>query len=98
MLIEIGDETVFLILAYRTPDPVESFIQDLIAILVEFPTEYRPLVVGDYNLDQLFYENILMLNGLQQPFHCHQQSHFTKHIHGGILDLVFDSGRSDPVA
>ena len=95
---EIGDETVFLILVYREPDLVESIIQDLIGILVELPTEYRPFVFGDYNLDKLFYENIQMLNGLRQQFHCHQQSHFTKHIHGDILDPVFDSGRCDPVA
>ena len=39
-----------------------------------------------------------MLNGLRQQFHLHQWSYFATHIHKGILDIVFHSGRCDPVA
>ena len=98
MLMEIHDETVILVVVYRTPGPVGLFIQDFIGILLELPTDCRTFVMGHFNLDQLLYENILMLNGLRLQFHLHQLSHFATHIHGGILDLVFDSVRCDPVA
>ena len=55
---EIDDETVILVVVYRKPGPVELFIQDLIGILLELPTECRTFVIGDFNLDQILYENI----------------------------------------
>ena len=97
VLKEIDDETVILVVVYRRPGPVGLFIQDLIDILLELPTECRTFSIGDFNLDQLLYENILMLNDLWQQFHLHQRSHFAIHAHGGILHLIFDSGRCDPV-
>ena len=45
MFIEIGDETVILVLVYRKPGALGSFIQDLIGILLEVPTEYRTFVI-----------------------------------------------------
>ena len=87
-----------LLLAYRKPGPVGLFMQDFIGTLLGLPTEYRTFVIKDFNLDQLLYENIIMLNGLRQQFHLHQGSYFATHVHGGILDLVFDSSRCDAIA
>ena len=67
---EISDKTVILVLVYRKPGPAGSFIQDRIGILLELPTEYRTFVIGDFNLDQLLYENILMFHGLFVTFCC----------------------------
>ena len=51
MLMEIDGETVILGLVHRKPGPAGSFIQDLICILLELPTEYRTFVIRDFNLD-----------------------------------------------
>ena len=61
---EIGDETVVLVVIYRKPGPVGSFIQNLIGILLELLTKYRTFVNADFNLDLLLYEHIQMLNAM----------------------------------
>ena len=38
-----------------------------------------------------------MLDDTKQEFHLCQCSHFAMHIHGGMMALVFDDGKSDPV-
>lgn len=40
-LAEIGNETVPLVLLHRKQGPLGSFIQDLIGVLLELPTECR---------------------------------------------------------
>lgn len=39
-----------------------------------------------------------MLHGLRQQCHLCEWSDYSTHIYGGILDLVFNGGRCDPVA
>ena len=39
VLLEIADESVILVLVYRKPGPAGTFIQDLIGIHLELPTE-----------------------------------------------------------
>ena len=91
VLIEIENERVLLLLVYRKPGPVGNFINDLIDELSQLPTEYRILIVGDFNLDQMLSENVEKINPLITRFKLHQRSQYSTHIHGGILDLVFDN-------
>lgn len=51
MFMEIYGETAVLGLVYRKAGPIGSFIQDLMCIDLELPTEYRTYVTGDFNLD-----------------------------------------------
>ena len=41
--------------------------------------------------------NIDVLNEVLPPTTFHQRSQYSTHLHGGILDLVFDDNKSDPV-
>ena len=98
VVIEIENEHVLLVLVYRPPGAVGSFINNLIDELTQLPTAYRILIVGDFNLDQMLRENIEKINPLIAQFNLHQCSQYSTHIHGGILDLVFDSKRSELVS
>ena len=55
------------------------------------------ILCGDFNLDQLLQENVNAFNRLLQEFNLHQRVTYSTHIHGGILDLVFDQERKDTV-
>ena len=71
VLMEIDDETVILVVVYRKSGPVGLFIQDLIGIRLEFPTECRTFVIGDFNLNQSLYENILTITSPSAvTFYC----------------------------
>ena len=98
VVMEIENEHVLLVLVYRPPGAVGSFINNLIDELTQLPTAYRTLIVGDFNLDQMLRENIEKINPLIAQFNLHQRSQYSTHIHGGILDLVFDSKSSDLVS
>ena len=89
VVIQVENEYVLLVLVYRTP--VGNFINDLIGELTQLPTEYRMLIVGDFNLDQMLHENVEKMNPLIAQFNLHQRSQYSTHIHVGILDLVFDN-------
>ena len=98
ILIKVEDEHILLILVYRPPGPIDTFIQELIDELGRLPTvEYRTLIVGDFNLDQMLDENVETLEALITRFNFHQRSHYSTHILGGILDLVLDDGKSESV-
>ena len=55
------------------------------------------ILCGDFNLDQLLQENVNAFQRLLQEFNLHQRVTYSTHIHGGILDLVFDQARTDAV-
>ena len=59
--------------------------------------KYRTLIIGDVNWDQILEERVRTFDTFFAHFNCHQRSHYSTHIHGGILDLVFDDMRSEPV-
>ena len=98
VLVEIEKELVLIVLLYRAPGPLGTFINDLIEELDDLPTtEYKTLVVGDFNLDQMLIENEEKFNPIITEFNFHQRSHYSTHIYGGILDLVFDNKNSECV-
>ena len=52
-MLEIERETIFLLMVYRMPGPLGSFIDDFISLINELPTQHRLLITGDFNLDQM---------------------------------------------
>ena len=56
------------------------------------------LIVGDFSLDQMLPEHVAKVNPLIQNFNLSQHSQHSIHIHGGILDLVFDTSNSNAVS
>ena len=60
--------------------------------------QHRILTVGDSSLDQMLPENFANIVPLIQSFDLSQRSQHSTHIHGGILDLVFDSSNSNIVS
>ena len=98
VLIEIHDERILLVLVYRAPGALHSFIHDLIQTVRDISSLHRILLVGDFNLDQRLQENVDVVDPLVTQFGFHQRSQYTTHIHGGILDLVFDDRNSDTVS
>ena len=60
--------------------------------------QHRMLIVGDFNLDQMLSKHVARVNPLVQNFKLSQHSQYSTHIHGGILDLVFDTSNSNAVS
>ena len=56
------------------------------------------LIVGYFNLVQMLLEHVAKVNPLIQNFNLSQRSQYSTHIHGGILDLVFDTSKSSAVS
>ena len=98
IVLEIERETIVLVIMYYMPGPLGSFIDDFISLINELPTQHRMLIVGDFNLDQMLPEHVAKVNPLIQNFNLSQHSQYSTHIHGGILDLVFDTSNSSAVS
>ena len=98
IVLEIKKETILSIIVYRMPGPLGSFIDDFILLINELPTQHRMLIVGDFNLDQTLPEHVAKFDPLIQSFNLYQRSQYSTHIHGGILDLVFDTSNSNTVS
>ena len=98
IVLEIEKETILLVIVYRMPGPLGSFIGDFISLINELPTQHRMSIVGDFNLDQMLLEHVAKVNPLIQNFNLSQRSQYSTHIHGGILDLVFDTSKSNAVS
>ena len=62
VLVDIDNERILVVLVYRAPGPLGTFINDLIEQLNNLPTRYRTVVIGDFNLDQMLSENIEKFN------------------------------------
>ena len=57
-VLEIEKETLLLVIVYRIPGPLGTFIDDFILLINEQPTQHLMLIVGDFNLDQMLPENV----------------------------------------
>jgi hypothetical protein len=103
VLLQIDNEIIFLVLVYRCPGPIGTFVTDITQaieqILRENPVskEFRTMVLGDFNWDQMLPEHIASLTPFSSHFDLSQRSKYSTHIKGGILDLVFDDKRDDDV-
>ena len=100
VLLMIGDENVLVIVVYQPPGrPRNVFPYQLLQQLelIEEVRTYRTIIVGDFNADQMLAENVSAYADLSHRFNLTQRSLYSTHIHGGILDLVLDTGKHDPV-
>ena len=61
----------------------------------ELPRQHTILIVDDFSLGQILPNNVANMAPLIQNFKLPQHSQYSILIHGGILDLVFDSSNSD---
>ena len=98
IVLEIEKETNLFVIVYPMPGPLDFFIDDFISLIHELPTQHRMLVVGDFNLDQMLPEHVAKVDPLIQNLKLSQRSQYSTHIHGGMLDLVFDTLKSNTVS
>ena len=80
------------------PDPLGSFIDDFVLLINELPTQHRMLIVGDFNLGQMLPEHVVKVEPLVQTFNLSQHSQHSTHIHGVILNLVFNTSNLNTVS
>ena len=98
IVLEIEKETNLFVIVYPMPGPLDSFIDDFISLIHELPTQHRMLVVVDFNLDQMLPEHVAKVDPLIQNLKLSQRSQYSTHMHGGMLDLVFDTLNSNTVS
>ena len=91
-------ETISLAVVYRMPGPLSTFIDDLISTISELSAQYRAQIDGYVNLDQMLPTIVTKIEPLIQNFNLSQRSQYSTHIHGGILNLVFDTSNSNVVS
>ena len=65
--------------------------------MIEETRHYRTILCGDFNLDQMIKKNVAAFQQLCEYFNFVQHIKYSTHIHGGILDLVFDREGSEAV-
>ena len=96
--LEMEKETLLLAIVYCILGPLGSFIDDVILLINELPTHHSMLIVGDFNLYQMFPEHVVKVDPLIQNFNMSQFSQYSAHAREGILDLVFDTSNSNIVS
>ena len=57
-----------MVIVYRMPGPLASFIDDFILLINELPTQHRMLIICDFNLDRMLPEHVTKLVPLIQYF------------------------------
>ena len=100
-LIEVKAERILIAIVYRAPTTptISTFINGLIGIVTEnLHDGDRLVILGDFNMDQMLPENVEKCRPLLELFHLHQRSKYSTHESGGILDLVFDNEKAQPVS
>ena len=55
-------------------------------------------LLGDFNLDQMLQENVNRMHPITERFNLHQRSHYSTHVQGSILDLVYDTKITESVS
>ena len=98
IVLEIEKEAILLLIVYRMPCPLGSFIDDFLSLINEPPAQHGMLIVDDFNLDQMLLEHVAKVDPVVQNFNLSQVSQYSTHIHGGILGLVFDTSNSNTVS
>ena len=70
---------------------MQEFLDDLKEEIEALPSEYRKIVVGDFNFDLRLENNELALTNHLYHLNMVQKVSYTTHIEGGILDLIIDA-------
>ena len=98
IVLEIEKETILLVIVYRMAGLLGSFLDNFISLINELPTQHSMLIAGHFNLDQMLHEHVAKVDPPIQKFHLSQRSQYSTHIHGRILDVVFDTSNSNTVS
>ena len=98
IVLEIGKETFVLVIVYHATSPVGFLIDGFVLLMNELSTQYRILIVGNFNLDQFFSKIVVKIAPLIQNLSLSRHSQCSPHIVWGILDLAFDSCNSKIVS
>ena len=85
IVLEIEKETILLVIIYRMPGLLGSFIDDFISLINELPKQHRMLIVGDFNLAQMLPEHVAKVDPLIQNFSLSQCSQYSTHTQGNIV-------------
>ena len=100
LLMNIDGKIILIVLVYRPPGGQRDlFIYQLLQELsmLEETRHYRTILCGDFNLDQMIQDNVDAFHQLCECFKFVQRVKYSTHIHGGILDLVFDQEGTEAV-
>ena len=73
-VLKIKKQFLLLVIVYRVTGPVGTFTDDFMLLISEQPTQHRILIVGDFNHDQMFLENVAKVDVLIQNFNLSQRS------------------------
>ena len=79
IVLEIEKDTILLVIVYRMPAPLGSFIDDFISLIIELPTQHMMLIVGDFNLDQMLPEHAAKVNPPIRNFNLSQHLQYPIH-------------------
>ena len=64
VVLEMEKETLLLVIVYCISGPLGTFIDDFNLLINEQPIQHRILIVGDFNLDQMFPESVAKVDPL----------------------------------
>ena len=93
--IEYENCSLIIAIVYRKDGiSANQFMVDLIEEIDALPNDCRKIIVGDFNLDVRLQTNKDIIDLFSQQIHMQQKVTYSTHIHGGILDLVFDCNDS----
>ena len=64
VVLEMEKETLLLVIVYCISGPLGTFIDDFVLLINELPIQHKILIVDDFNLDQMFPENVTKIDPL----------------------------------
>ena len=85
IVLEIGKETFVLVIVYHATSPVGFLIDGFILLMNELSTQYRILIVGNFNLDQFFSKIVVKIAPLIQNLNLSRHSQYSPHIVWGNI-------------
>ena len=90
VVLEIEKKSLLLVIVCLMPGSPGTLIEDYILLIGELPTHLR-ILIDDFNLDQMLSEDVAKDDPLSEIFNRSLCSQCSLHVHGVLLDLVFDN-------
>jgi len=89
---ESHDKFIIFLVYRNVKTNIQHFFRQLSSQLEDFATlGLRIILVGDFNLDPWKANNDSYFATLEKNCNLHRKSEFPTHIHGGVLDMIFDT-------
>ena len=86
------EEFIIFLIYRKNGTSILTFFTELYTQLSTFASHnLRIILLGDFNLDPSKYTNNSPYSQIEKDFNLHMQSEFPTQIHGGMLDIIFDS-------